>query len=126
MLTLSYGFKKPQTGDQGAVWFPALELNFQKLNDHTHDGSNSAKLTPLSSVVATGSAPSGSWVLVAAGTYRQLVTTPAGILFDECVISTRDATTKHYYFLQIEKVSANTFYVYINDNSKSATVVYSS
>lgn len=42
MEILSYGYKKPVNGDTGDVFFPALEENIQKQNDHTHDGVNSA------------------------------------------------------------------------------------
>lgn len=41
MITLSYGFEKPVNGDTGDVFFPALERDIQRLNDHTHDGVNS-------------------------------------------------------------------------------------
>lgn len=41
MITLSYGYEKPQNGDTGDVFFPALERDIQRLNDHTHDGVNS-------------------------------------------------------------------------------------
>lgn len=42
MDVLSYGYKKPQDGDTGDVFFPAIEDNIQRVNDHTHDGVNSA------------------------------------------------------------------------------------
>jgi len=40
--------KKPQNADTGDVWFPALELDIQKVNDHTHDGSDGAQLAVIS------------------------------------------------------------------------------
>jgi hypothetical protein len=54
MLTLSYGFKKPQVPDQGGVVFPALEANWQQVNDHNHDGVNSALIAGLSLPTQTG------------------------------------------------------------------------
>ena len=48
MQTLTYGFKKPQVTDKGPVVFPALEANWQQVNDHNHDGANSALISPNS------------------------------------------------------------------------------
>ena len=53
MLTLSHGYEKPETGDKGSVFFPALEDNIQKLNDHNHNGLNSELLTAAASAAVT-------------------------------------------------------------------------
>ena|ERR1700692_470620 len=124
MLTLTYGFKKPQTGDNGSVFFPALEGNFQQLNDHTHNGTNSALLPTASLAVTTQAIASGGWSSQGGGTYRQLVTLPGGLQFDAIVISMRDAATGNYINPTIEKVSATTYYVYINDNTLNLTAYY--
>lgn len=124
MLTLTYGFKKPQNGDKGSVFWDALALNCQLVNDHTHDGTNSAKLTAFATTAYTQPL-AGPWVLVANGVYRQLVTVASGHLVDDYNISFRDTTSGYAYLLSYEKVSSTTFYVYINDNSVSVTAVYS-
>lgn len=54
MTTLTYGFKRPATGDQGSVWFPAMEDNITRLDAHDHDGTDSAQLT--NSAIAAGAA----------------------------------------------------------------------
>lgn len=126
MLTLSYGFYKPQTGDKGSVFFPRLEDNFQKLNDHTHDGANSSKITAASSNVVTQAVASGSWALVSLGTYKQTVTLPAALAYDNIVIGFRDAATGHPLSLSVQKVSSTQYDVFINDNSLNLTAVYSS
>jgi hypothetical protein len=46
MNILSFGFNQPELTDQGYIVFPALEANWQKVNDHNHDGLNSAKISP--------------------------------------------------------------------------------
>lgn len=126
MQTLSYGFKKPETGDTGSVFFPALEDNITQLNDHNHDGTDSAKIPSSSSTVVTASVAAASWVATANGTYRQLLTIPAAITaVTDVAISFRDSTTMDPYYLKVEKVSSTTFYAYINDNSVTLTVVYS-
>lgn len=127
MITLTYGFKQPQTGDKGSVFFPALEDNIEALNDHTHNGTNSAKLTAAASVVVSQSILAASWVATSNGTYRQLVTIPGTLTaVSDVRVSFRDATTLDEYHLKVEKASATTYYVYINDNSIALTAVYTS
>lgn len=125
MLTLSYGFKKPQTGDKGSAFWPALEDDIQQLNDHTHNGADSAKLTSASVTSTKQNVSSAGWVLVAGGVYRQLVTMPGSLQYDDYIMIIRNqAGAKEQMYLGVEKASANTFYVYINDNSLSITVYY--
>ncbi len=127
MLTLSYGYKKPQTNDKGSVFWPAMEANFQQLNDHTHNGTDSAKITAASSTVVTVAILAAAWgVALADGGYRQLVTLPGTVTYDTVMLHYKGATNGHVYFLQTEKVSSSTFYVYCNDNSLSFTAVITS
>jgi hypothetical protein len=130
MQTLSYGFKKPQTGDKGSVFFPALEDNFQQLNDHTHNGTNSARLTSASVTVVTGTASAASWVAVDAvnqpGTYKQSLTMPVGMLFDDYHVAFRNSGTGEQLFLSLVKTGISTFDVYINDNSINLYILYGS
>jgi hypothetical protein len=126
VLTLTYGLKKPQTGDKGSVFFPALEGNFQQLNDHTHNGTDSAKITAASSTAVTQSILAASWSATANGTYKQVVTVPVGFTnFDNFRPSFKDSTGD-YYYLKTVKLTATTYEVYINDNSVSLTAVYTS
>lgn len=122
MIVLSYGYKKPQTPDKGAVVFPAMEDNIQRLNDHNHDGTNSAALPGSSIVGVTVNIPSGSWVSLGGGHYRQSVTFPAGYSFDTKTISIR-ISTGDYVFATIEKISATQFWVYTIDSSLSYVAV---
>lgn len=125
MQILSYLFKKPQTGDKGSVFWPALEEDIQKMNDHTHNGTNSARLPNSSSYLSSVSVLSAaSWSSVGGGKYRQLVTMPGTMLFQEYATLFRDVSTRVYYLLDVEQVSTNTFYVYINDNTKNILVLY--
>ncbi len=124
MLTLSYGYKKPQTNDKGSVFWTALENDIQRLNDHTHNGTNSPKLTSASITAVTLSLLAVDWVSVGtAGNYRQLATITGAQLFDDSAFEFRGTVDGKQYFLDYEKVSSNTFYVYINDNAKPITVV---
>jgi hypothetical protein len=125
MQILSYFFKKPETGDKGSVFWPALEEDIQQLNDHTHDGVNSALLSPFAITAITQSLLAANWVATSGGTYRQLVVMPGVATLNSHFVVFKDQTaaTKQL-FLETEKVGANTYYVYINDNSVDITAYY--
>lgn len=110
MDTLSYGFKKPANSDTGDVVFPALESNIQLVNDHTHNGSNSAPLATQSI-----SALHANWVSLGGGQYRQLLTLPTGYLYDTASIWMRNQSTGEQVYLKLLKASATTFYLYTTD-----------
>lgn len=128
--TLSYGFEQPATGDKGSVFFPALEANIQLVNDHTHNGTNSAKLTSAASVAVTQAISSASWSHQGSGTYRQTITIPAALtgnggVYESFSIQFLNTANGRKLFLQTEKVTSTTYYLYINDNSIDVTAVYS-
>ena len=110
-VELSNKYRLPETGDLGTSWFTDLEFNIQRLNDHTHNGDNSNKLTALSVSLITDTIASGDFTL--SGTvYRALETVPVGTTVAETNITFRDATTKKTYYLDTELVTATTYYVY--------------
>lgn len=123
MLTLTYGFKLPQTNDKGPIVFPALEGNIQQLNDHDHDGANSSKLTAKSIEGDTQTLLAVNWVAQGNGEYRQLVTIPAGYDYDKVQIGFR-LPSGNYVLPTVERVSTTQFYVYTNDSSLNYTAVY--
>ena len=125
MLTLSYTFEKPVTGDKGSVFFPALERNIQKLNDHTHNGSNSSKLTSVAVVAPSSSVAAASWgVDLGDGQYRQSITVPSGVVFYEQGMQCYNSDTGEICYLKIVKITTTTFYVYVNDNSLNLKIIY--
>ncbi len=129
--TLTKGYKKPQSGDPGSSFFPDLEANIQRLNDHTHDGSNSQKLDATSSVGVVQNLLAAAWGAVweaPSNTYRQVVTIPApliasGLTFDTLDFSLRSAAGGILY-LRADKKSTGDFYIYSNDNTLDVNVVY--
>ena len=124
MQTLTYGLQRPETGDKGSVFFTALEDNITQLDGHKHDGNDSC-LIPSNSLNLTYQILSAaSWVSLGSGNYRQLVTMPSGFLFDSRVAFFRNNSDSTPLSLSVEKVSSNTFYVYINDNSFDVRVIY--
>lgn len=124
MITLSHGIKKPQTGDKGSVFFPALEDDLQALNDHTHNGVDSENISSTNITAVTQALVAAAWVAYANGIYRQLVTVPGGKTYDNSFILFRDTADKSQLYLDVEKVSSTTYYVYCNDPSLNITAYY--
>ena len=129
MQTLTYGFKKPQTNDSGSSFFPALESNIQQLNDHDHNGVNSAKLA-AGAVEATFHDLGSTWVAgpSASKPYKQLVTLPTALISaamktDLLDMAFRDADGNKLY-LDMTVITDTTYEVYSNDNTLDLTVVY--
>lgn len=135
-IDLTYGRKVPQKPDSGATFFGELEANIALDDAHTHDGLTSPPLTSvIAGTVTKQNILAAAWSLVSNGTYRQLVTLPAVITgalvdgganksFDDVKIEFRLSTGSP---LQptVTKVSASTYYVYVNDNTIALVALYS-
>jgi len=121
--TLSYGYIQPQNGDKGSVWFPALNDNIQQLNDHDHNGVNSALLPSTSITGGTVNIPSGSWTLDVTGRYKQDVTVPAGYNMSDYAI-TFYLSTGEILVPSITKLTATTFRIFTCDNTLSYVAVF--
>jgi len=125
MLTLSYGYKKPQAGDRGSLWFPALEDDIQQMNDHSHDGVTSAFISGSNVSSANVAVPAGSWgAEIKPGVYRQLIAMPSGFSFDNCISQVKNDTSGHPVNLTIERVSAASFYIYTGVPTESYKVYF--
>lgn len=127
--TLTYGFVKPATGDKGSTFWGQLEDDLQQLNDHNHNGINSAKLSASSQEAVAQSVTSAGWANLSGGLYRQTVTLPATLTsvagtYAKYNISFRNAADGSEMFLHKVQVTTTTFYVYCNDNTINLTVVY--
>lgn len=123
MQVLSKTVKKPQDGDKGSVWFPALEFDLELLNDHAHNGVNSTAIPSLNITANKINVAAASWVPAFSphnGIYKSAILTipatttspPKGI--DDCVLMFKD-TLGNQLHLGVQKISSTTFYVFIND-----------
>lgn len=127
MITLSFGYQKPQTGDKGSLFFPALEADIQQLNDHDHDGVNSEKLTSLSITPVSDTIAHAGWIDQGGGTYKQTVTMPAGVTFDAYAMAFRIANGGNIgdeIHPSIKKNALNKYDIFVNDNTIDLTVLY--
>lgn len=77
MDILTFGFKRPDTGDKGSALFTALEDNITRLDAHDHDGTDSDRIDGFDlrrgsiSVTNSGWSASGAY-------YKKTITLPAG------------------------------------------------
>jgi hypothetical protein len=126
--TLSYGYKQPTNGDKGTSYFPDLNYNITRVNAHSHNGNDSAILKSGNVQATTQTITSGSWVSVGGGRYRQVVTMPTSpttMMFDNYYPQFKITSTgEPIQGVGVEKIGANLFYVYVNDNTLNLTVLY--
>lgn len=130
MQTLSYGYKKPETGDRGSIFWPALEFDIQRLNDHNHDGANSQKLVASSVQGIADTIAAAGWVAVAGqpGTFSQDITMPPNTLFDDYGfdfrITTAGPDVGKQIHLTVVKLAAAQYRIFGNDSSLALRVLY--
>ena len=122
MLTLSYGFKKPENGDLSESWFVELANNVQLLNDHTHNGTNSAKISTLGVNALTQALPNTGWAPFGS-IYSQSVTLPSAQLYDNYYVSFK-TTAGEPVFLSAVKTSSTAYTIYSNDNTLGLVAYY--
>lgn len=123
MQTLSYGFENPENGDRGSVWFPALNHNIEQLNDHDHDGVNSALISGASIAGGSVAILAAAWVSNGTGEYKQDVTCPSGFDMDSFAIEVR-ITGGNIIHPSIERLTSGTFRIYTLDNTLAYTAVF--
>lgn len=126
MLTLTYGTKKPETGDRGAVFFPALADNATAHDAHTHDGVTSALI--LSKNLTRGSVAVDAISWSASGSrYRQTVTVPTGHSLASSVpmfLLNGGTLAGNRIYPDYEKISNTSFYLYMPVNDQAVDCIF--
>lgn len=127
--TLTYGFVKPATGDKGTTFWGDLEDDIQQMNDHTHNGVDSAVLSAASVASTQDTISSGGWTSLGGGNYSKTVTMPlaltgGGGVYEDYNIQFRNASTGAILYLSVTKTSSTSFDVYSNTPA-NITVIYS-
>lgn len=120
--TLSKGYILPEDGDPGSIWFPALEDDIQRLNDHNHNGTNSETLAPAAVAAQSVTCAAADWGVATNGIYTQTKTLPTDILHSNSIFETRLANGDRAY-LDVIKVSNTSISVKTNDNSQDVLVL---
>lgn len=123
--TLSKGYKKPDTGDRGSIWFSNLEENIERINSHEHNGSDGEKIKSKNITATTSTIASGSWGSDSGGsTYAATVTFPSGVAYENHTMTFIDDATGDQIFPTVTKASSTTMTVTVNDNTLDLTIVY--
>jgi hypothetical protein len=125
--TTSKGYYKPATGERG--FWDSLNSNTDRINDHTHDGSDSTVIPAKNIVKGTSTISSASWAATTgkAGTYEQTITVPSGYTNKTCSITFYIASGSNdgnIVFPSIVYVTSTTYKVYTNDNTVDYKAVY--
>lgn len=113
MIILSYGYEKPQNTDTGDIYFPAMERNIQRLNDHNHNGIDSAPISMTTILI-----DSTNWTVstLGEGLYEQTVSMPTGFDYDDFLMDFRLSTGEVVY-PYVERVTGSSFKLFTNDNT---------
>lgn len=123
--TLSNGYKKPTTGDRGSSWFPDLESNIDRVNGHSHDGTDSELIEAKNITKASATISSASWGADSGGsTYSQTITLPTGWSFEDANMVFIDTSDDSIIYPTVVKASSTTYTVTVNDDTLTLTVVY--
>ena len=112
MIILSNGYKLPEVGDFGDVWFPALEDNIQRTNDHNHNGTNSNKIPATSIQASVQQVLSGDFAADGDRLSTTVSLTGGAGNIDEKTVVLRDPVTKNPFLMDIEKVSSTQIKIY--------------
>lgn len=123
MQTLSYGYQQPENGDKGSVWFPAMNDNITQLNDHDHDGVDSALLSAKNIQKGAVTIQAASWTADVTGRYKQTVTVPTGFNMDDYSITVR-ISGSHIIYPTIDRASSSSFIIYTPDNTLTYVAVF--
>lgn len=130
--TLTFGLKKPETGDKGTPVFEALEDNIDLLDTHDHDGQNSKRMNSYNVSRGTVSVSDSEWSS-SGNLYRKTVTLPTG--FSTANGSDFGKASIRFFLSggtydgneclpKIERINATSFYLYSPVNDQAFTVVF--
>jgi hypothetical protein len=126
--TLTKGYKQPETGDRGSSWFSDLNFDIARINDHTHDGSNSQAIPAKNITKSSATIASGAWGSDLGGSsYKQTITLPSGYTFDDTTFKFKisgGAYDGRVIIPTLVKITSTTYDVYINDNTQVLVVTY--
>lgn len=126
--TLSNGFVKPEVGNKGGTLFTFLSANWVKVNDHTHNGSNSEQIATSDLNKGSVAVTAASWTLDAnSGMYRKSFTFPGDHTHGSSVIRAFfDGGTYDGQEVQptIEKINSTSAYIYSPTNSQAFDLVF--
>lgn len=123
-LLTSFGFKKPQNSERN--FWDALNENTQKINDHTHNGTDSNKLALKDMSRLTSTIAPASWVAIDGqpGHFKADIIFPAGIAYSNNNVNPQFSIADKAVYLSAERKSDIEMTVFINSNAHAVKIVY--
>ena len=123
--TLTYGRKVPVDGERG--FWDSLEDNITRDDSHDHDGTNSKLINTADLDKDIGSITAVGWAATSGGTYKQTITVPTGHTVNKMLVKfyvDGGGEDGHQIHPSIQKVTATTYDIFINDNTVALKAVY--
>lgn len=124
-IITSKGYKLPQKGEK-VTWWQNIVDNFVRVNNHTHDGTDSQLIKASSLTKEVQDILAADWINVSISQipFYQLVTMPSGIDFDKTVLQFRNSANGNIVYPMVTKVSSTSFNIFVNDNTLNLKVIY--
>jgi len=115
MEILSYGYKLPE--DDDTYFWDYLRFTIQQLNDHSHNGTDSAAIGRIVERYNSGWSTYG-------GQYRKQIGLPNNLQFDNVRIFVREWSTKTQIHPTIIKNNDTSLFLYSPLSSNDWEVIY--
>lgn len=131
MHVTTYGYQIPDTGDpaKGADgWMAAVVFNFERLDEHDHDGINSPLISSASFATSTSTIAAVGWSASGSG-YKQTITVPGAVTEInnynvKFVFTAPVGQVGQVALLNYKRLTATTYEVYCSDNTAAFTAYY--
>ena len=127
MEVLSYGFKRPNNLDRGSIFFDALRDNITLMNNHTHNGLNSAAIPVDSFAKFTASVTNSGWTANGDGTFKKTVTMPGSFVWTGTHTQTYGVAGTYadqIIYPKMVKLTPTTFEVHLFVNNQALLLVF--
>ena len=125
-----YGYEIPEAGDESSTeWQPGITKNWERLNNHSHNGIDSAKIAFANIQKVSTLVYQADWVATGNGDYSAIVNLPAGYTFNNTTMVFTISTVGHTdegarIYPGIVKISNTSFNVFVNDNTIDLEVLF--
>lgn len=127
MQTSQYGYKIPETGDLASGssgWMQAIEDNFERLDQHDHDGTDSKALPASSISKYTSTIASTGYTNDGGGNYSKTITVPAAVTeVNNYLIQFYITASGNRIYPTVERLTATTYTLRVNQEV-AITAVY--
>ena len=123
--TTAFGYKIPDAGDLASSWMDDLDDNWARISAHTHDGADSAALPVTNLSKLTSTILGSGYTDNGGGNFSKVVTVPGAITeISDFHIEFLETSTGDRLFPTMERESATTYTIRVNDSTLALTALY--